>query len=172
MTEQGGVKAGKILKPYGFRGEVTMVLYPESGMTIKEGIPLFIELDGQRVPFFIESCQFFPGGQIIIRFEFIQTLEDARRITGCFVYLEPGISCTTGNGEEELAHLVGYDVYDRALGFLGMISGFVPQHMNPVWLIDCKGSELMVPATKNYIRKIDRRNRQLHLDLPDGITRL
>jgi 16S rRNA processing protein RimM len=172
MTEQDGVKAGKILKPYGFSGEVTMVLYPESGMTIKEGIPLFIELDGQRVPFFIESCQFIPGGQAMIHFEFVQTMEDARKIAGCIVYLEPGIPCTTGNREEELAQLVGYDVYDRTLGFLGMINGFVPQYMNPVWLIDCKGSELMVPATRSYIRKIDRRNRELYLELPDGITRL
>ena len=51
MPVQGGVKAGKISKPYGLHGELNMILDPEAGKQIETNNPLFINIDGQRVPF-------------------------------------------------------------------------------------------------------------------------
>ncbi len=44
--------------------------------------------------------------------------------------------------------------------------------MNPVWVIEHAGNEIMIPATEDFIQKIDHKNKVLHLDLPEGIMEL
>jgi 16S rRNA processing protein RimM len=39
-------------------------------------------------------------------------------------------------------------------------------------VIDRAGKEIIIPATKDFIQKIDHKNSLLHLDLPEGLTEL
>ena len=89
MLVPDGAKAGKISKPYGLRGEVHIILEPEAGNYIEPDYPLFIDLDGQRVPFFVEEVELVSADQAIIKFEFVQSLEEARTISGCKLYFDP-----------------------------------------------------------------------------------
>lgn len=172
MAVQGGVKAGKISKPYGLNGEVHLILGTHVDKHIETGNPLFIELDGQRVPFFIESVYMAEAGQAIVKFEFINSIEEAKKVSGCPVYLDPALDPREVLQKEELAGVVGFHVEDRILGPLGRLVEYVPGGMNPVWIIDFSGKELLIPAQKDFVLKIDTRNRMLYLTLPEGITDL
>ncbi len=88
MTVQGGVKAGKISKPYGLQGDVHIILIPVVAQKLKPGNPLFIDLDGQRVPFFMESVDLVGPEQAIVKVEFISSVEEARKLIGCDVYID------------------------------------------------------------------------------------
>ncbi len=172
MTVQGGINAGKISKPYGLQGEVHIILDPAAAKYIKDGNPLFIDLNGQRVPFFIESADLVTKDQAIVKFEFIESVEEARKVSGSEVFLDPG-HVTGSPGEEEMnSRIVGYQAYDEKLGPLGRVIEYLPNEMNPVWLIDFSGKELMVPAAEEFIHKIDHRKQTLYLNLPEGITKL
>jgi 16S rRNA processing protein RimM len=172
MAVQGGIRTGKISKPYGLRGELHIILSPEGAEHIRTGIPLFIDLDGQRVPFFTESVEMITAGQAIIKLEFINSVEEAGKVAGCDVYSDAADAPEAGSGSEELQYLVGYTAYDRQLGELGKITACLPSEMNPVWLIDFPGKELMVPAAAEFILKIDHHTLAIYLDLPRGITDL
>jgi 16S rRNA processing protein RimM len=172
MAVPGGIKAGKISKPYGLQGEVHIILIPVAAKYIEPGNPLFIDLDGQRVPFFIQSAELVSDDQAIVELEFIDSLELAKKVSGCDVYLDPKHAPAIEGEEEEFRRVVGYQAYDLRLGDLGIVSEYLPSEMNPVWLIDYQGKELMVPATHGLIQKIDHRKQTLHLDLPEGITKL
>ncbi len=172
MAVQGALRAGKISKPYGLRGEIHIILSPEGAKHIKTGIPLFIDLDGQRVPFFTESADLVSAGHAIVKLEFINSVEEASRVAGCDLYMDMAHDPETVSVQGELQHMVGYTAYDRQLGELGKIVEYLPSGMNPVWLIDFPGKELMVPATWQYILKIDHRALAVYLDLPGGITDL
>ncbi len=172
MTVQGGAKAGKISKPYGLQGEVHIILNPAVAKHIEQGTPLFIDLDGQRVPFFIESADLVSDDQAIVGFEFISSIEEARKVCGCEVYLGPGYLSESPAKTDDHLDVVGYQAVDEKLGVLGLVLEYVPNEMNPVWLIDYPGKELMIPATDEFIEKINRRKKILHLNLPEGITEL
>jgi 16S rRNA processing protein RimM len=170
MAVQGGIRTGKISKPYGLRGEVQIILTPGSAPNIKKGDPLFIDIDGQRVPFFIEGADLFSSDQAIIKLEFIDSVEDARKVSGCEVYLESARN--TGRGKENPGNMVGYFVSDPALGHIGKITKCILTEMNPVWIIESGGKELMVPAAAEFIVKIDHRQKKILLNLPEGLTDL
>lgn len=172
MPVQAGAKAGKISKPYGLQGSVNMILDPESGKGIEPENPLFINLDGQRVPFFIEDFDPVSKDQAIVKFEFINTVEEARKICGCDAYLEPKSSRSPRETATDYHDLVGHIAHDLKLGSLGTIIEFVPGKMNPVFLVDYRGKELIIPAVNEIIDHIDSKAQSVYFELPEGLTEL
>jgi 16S rRNA processing protein RimM len=172
MLVQGGVKAGKISKPYGLQGEVHLILNPGVAKHIEIGNPLFIDIDGQRVPFFIKAANLVSKDQAIVKFEFIHSIEDARKVCNCDVYLDPSARAELPRETTDLSKVIDYQAFDKNIGSLGKVTGYIPDHRNPVWLIEFGKKEIMVPAVAEFIQKIDHPNQSLYLDLPEGITDL
>ena len=172
MWVPDGAKAGKISKPYGLRGELSILLEPETGSHIQPDHPLFIDIDGQRVPFFVEEVEILSGQQAIVKFEFIDTLEEARALSGCSLFFDPALGLQNIQSGGELESVIGYQAFDKKSGKLGTVTDYVPHSMNPVLTIDFEGKELMVPAVPEFIDRIDHGKRQLHLILPDGLISL
>lgn len=172
MLVPGGVKAGKISKPHGLRGEVNIILEPEAGNHIEPDNPLFIDIDGQRVPFFVEEVELVSKDQAIIKFEFIDTLDTAREVSGCYLYFDTSYQPASIEAGESMANLIGYIASDRESGLLGKISDYLPHPMNPVFVIQSESKELMVPAVRDFIDHINPEEQSIQFILPEGLTTL
>ena len=172
MTVRRGVKAGKISKPYGLQGDVHIILIPAVAQKLKSGNPLFIDLDGQRVPFFMETVDLVSDDQAIVKVEFIDSIEEARKVAGSEVYLDIQEASDTVDHTTEPLEMIGYRVFDLRLGEVGKLSELIPSEMNPVWVIESAGCDIMIPATTDFIQKIDHKKKVLYLDLPEGIMEL
>jgi 16S rRNA processing protein RimM len=167
-----GVRAGKITKPYGLRGDVQIILESRAGNHIEPENPLFIDLNGQRVPFFVEEVELVSQDQAIVKFEFVDSLEAARELSGCPVYFDPRQAPNEPDSEEDLSDLVGYTVTDQELGPLGKITEYHPNPMNPLFIIRSENKELMVPAVRDFILTIDHGEQSIEFILPEGIGSL
>ena len=172
MTVKGGVKAGKISKPHGLQGEVHIILNPAVAQELKSGNPLFIDMDGQRVPFFMETVDLVSDDQAIVKVEFINSVEEARKVSGHGVYLDIQDASTVVDPPGDPLELIAYKVFDQRMGEIGEVSDHIPNEMNPVWVINWSGREIMIPATEAFIQKVDHKNKVLYLDLPEGIMEL
>ena len=172
MSVPEGVKAGKISKPYGLQGEVNVILEPQAGNHIEPDNPLFIDIDGQRVPFFVQEVEQVSKDQAIIKFEFIDTLETAREVSGCLLYFDTHHRPDTVVAGDDLANLIGYAASDRESGFLGTISDYLPHPLNPMFVIQFENKELMVPAVRDFIEDINSTEKYIHFILPEGLTSL
>jgi 16S rRNA processing protein RimM len=172
MPDPGGIKAGNISKPYGLRGKVNLILESGAGEEIEEGSPLFISIDGQRVPFFVEEFEQISDDQAIIKFEFIDSVEEAGKMTGCEVFHDPARLQTSPDSSPVHAQVVGYRAIDRELGNVGLISGYLYHAFNPVFLVAHEGRELMIPATDDLIDHIDFNSRTIYFRLPEGLIDL
>lgn len=171
MLVPDGAKAGKISKPYGLRGELNIILEPQAGNNIEPDNPLFIDIDGQRVPFFVEAVELLSREQAIIKFEFIDSLEAARKLTACSVYFD-SIDQPESTEEEDLASLIGYTASDSRSGALGRIADYLPHPMNPVFVIQSEEKELLVPAVFDFIQHINKEEQSIQFILPEGLTTL
>ena len=172
MLVPEGAKAGKISKPYGLRGEVNIILEPQAGNNIEPDNPLFIDIDGQRVPFFVEEVELVSNEHAIIKFEFIDTLEVAREVSGCTLYFDIRHQPDYAEAGEDMAQLIGYTASDREIGMLGIVSDYLPHPMNPVFVIQSEGKELMVPAVQDFIDHINPEEQSIQFILPEGLTEL
>ena len=172
MLVPDGAKAGKISKPNGLRGEVNIILEPKAGNNIEPDNPLFIDIDGQRVPFFVEEVELLSKDQAIIKFEFIDTLDAARKVSGCPLYFDIRHHPETMEVEEDLARLIGYTASDSKSGPLGLIADYLPHSMNPVFVIQFENKELLVPAVMDFIEHINTKEKAVQFILPEGLTSL
>jgi 16S rRNA processing protein RimM len=172
MPDPHGKKAGIISKPYGLKGKIILILNQGAGKKIKEGNPLFISIDGQRVPFFIKQVE--PGGQnqLIIQFEFIDSLDDARKVSGCEAFEESGTPADSADDLTTYDHLSGYTVMDVKLGLIGTITGYMPHDFNPVFMVERAKAEILIPASDQLIDHIDHRSNTIFFRLPDGLVDL
>ncbi|MCK5137192.1 MAG: hypothetical protein KAR19_15515 [Bacteroidales bacterium] len=172
MPVPGGIKAGRISKPNGLQGKVNIVLDPVAGKSIEPENPLFIDIDGQRIPFFMEEFTLVSDDQAIIKLEFINTIEEARPVCGCDVYLDLQLNPSKHESMNDLHAVVGYEAFDLQMGNLGRVTDYIESDMNPVLLIDYRGKEMMVPAAEELIVRIDHREQSIHFHLPEGLTTL
>ncbi len=169
MPDPFGRKAGIISKPYGLGGRVNLIREPGVGIQITEGIPLFVSMDGQRVPFFITGVEHVAQNHLILKFEFIDNLDEARKLSGCEVFLDPASDSDSANDHFSFEQITGYQVIDTKTGPVGTISGYMPQAHNPVFIIERGQSELMIPASDQLIDRIDHSTRTIYYRLPEGL---
>ncbi len=172
MLVPEGAKAGKISKPYGVRGEVNVILEAKAFDHIEPDSPLFIDIDGQRVPFFVKEIELASKNQAIVRFEFIDSMESARKVTGCSLYFDPKYQVDLSVDGNELAGLKGYSAFDRESGELGQIADYIPHPMNPVFLVQSASKEFLIPAVHDFIASINHGEQSIHFILPEGLTEL
>ncbi len=169
MPDPGGRKAGLISKPYGLHGKVHLILQQGTGITIETGDPLFIDLDGQRVPFFVTAIDVLANDQAIVKFEFIESLEEAKKVSGCEVFFDPSRHPVRHIQTSDIAQLVGFRVVDRERGDVGIISGYMPHELNPVLIVDHDQKEYMIPVSEDLITRIDPDRQVIHFNLPEGL---
>ncbi|MEZ5072737.1 MAG: hypothetical protein R2751_17690 [Bacteroidales bacterium] len=172
MSLPGGIRAGQVSKPYGVQGQVVLILEPAAARHIQNHDPLFVELDGQRVPFFLEEFERLSDTQALAAFEFIHSVEEARTLCGHSIYLDPARAKVVAEGPDDLSRYVGYEAEEKDGGPLGPVTGYLADSLNPMWLIDHRGRELLVPAVQAFVHSVDPKRKKLVLTLPDGLTSL
>jgi 16S rRNA processing protein RimM len=172
MPDPEGRRAGIITKPYGLQGKLNMILDPGAGKNINKGNPLFISLDGQRVPFFIEEVEQVSQDHFIVKFEFIESVEQAKKVSNCEVYQDPRHQGKLADEKTMFDQLNGYVAVDLKTGLIGTISGFIEQEYNPVFVIDRGGGEILIPANEQLIDHIDQSSQSIYFRLPEGLIDL
>ena len=170
MPVPGGIKTGMITKPYGLKGQVNFMLEPNAVTLIKIDNPLFIDIDGQRIPFFVEDFEQVSDNQAIVKFEFINSIEKAREYNGCEVYSNLEKNATSQKSDSNFNELVGYKAFDQHLGYLGTITDFMQNDINPIFIVDFKEKELLIPAIELLILKVDHKDKSILFELPEGLT--
>ena len=170
MHNAEGVQLGVISKPNGLKGALNIIVNSEAADKTDRDNPLFIEIDGQRVPFFIEDLHVASHDHLVVKLEFINSIDEARAYSGCKVYLDlkPDKKIDIDN----LNILVGYTATDEGIGFRGIVTAFIDHSMNRILLIDYKGVEVMVPVADEVLLSVDHKRKQISLKLPEGLISL
>ena len=78
-------KIGTIGKSHGVKGEVSLY-FDDDVFDRVDADYLFLDIDGILVPFFFEEYRFRSNETALVKFEGIDTQEQARNITGCGVF--------------------------------------------------------------------------------------
>jgi len=152
-------------------GELRVNINPFFAESIEPGIPLFIEIDGQRVPFFVGESEQIADDICIVKFIFIDTLEEAKKVCGLRVFTSLAQDSDTVY-EGDLHELTGFTVKDEKAGVLGVVLGVAGNSINPLLEIQKDKEICLAPVGGPFIVRVDRNNRILITRLPDGIPGL
>lgn len=163
-------RIGKLIKPHGIKGEISFAF--ENDVFDRVDCPYLIcRIDGIFVPFFIEEYRFKGSETALITFEDIDSEEKAQRMSGLEVYFPR--KYYEEDIDEEIEYswnfFIGFSVIDKGSGKLGTIEAVDDKTLNTLFLIKNEDDELIIPATEDFIEKIDAKKKILYLNLPEGL---
>lgn len=165
------IHIGSVSKPHGVHGELNLVVLDQFMLTNLEPNFFFIKLNGGLVPFKCVSVR-RKGQQI-----FIVDLEDcksevkAKSLVQCEVFINPNDLCED-EANTAPSSLVGYKVTDIRFGYVGVIEQIMEIAKNPLFQIDSKGKEVLIPIVEEFIVKIDKKKREITLNSPEGLIEM
>ena len=159
---------GTISRSHGRKGAVQVKLNIDVPHDIKNWESVFLEINRKPVPFFVEEISGYQK-KAIIKFEDINTPEEATRLIGNpvlvpfdFIELEDG-------DDVNLEALVGFDLAyadGTPIGEIVDVEEFPAQTMATIAF---RESEILIPLHTDWITNLDPDARKIFMDLPDGL---
>ncbi|MCE2615961.1 MAG: ribosome maturation factor RimM [Phocaeicola sp.] len=162
-------KIGKFNRPHGINGELLFTFTDD--IFDRVDCDFFIcDMDGILVPFYIEEYRFRSDMTALVKLEDVDSEEKAKMFTNVEVFF-PKKYVDKLSDDEVLSwnYLVGFSVEDVKYGILGMVVDYDDSTMNVLLKIDNAGKELLLPAHEDFIMEVDKENKKLIVQIPEGL---
>lgn len=161
-------KIGKLGKVHGIKGEISF-LFDDDVFDRTDADYLILDIDGILVPFFIEEYRFKTDSNALMKFEGMDTQEQARELTGCDVYFPRELADGDNDGLSWAA-LVGFELVQAQTGeVVGKIASIDDTTINILFELD---NGKLIPALEELITNVDTKKQQIEIELPKGILEL
>jgi 16S rRNA processing protein RimM len=171
MAYATGILLGLITKVSGYEGAVSVRLE----RTLPANIPLtesvFLEIEGRPVPFFISLSEYTGAGSVKLKFDGYDSVATVSGFIGARVFLtDTSLRGKTGN---DFSSPDGFKVYDQDNRLVGYIAEVI---QNPAQMllkiISPQNREILIPFHENLILGIDKREKKIVMDIPEGLTEI
>ena len=169
MNKDQCFQFGYISKVHGLHGEVVIVLdvdYPEEYENIQH---LFIEQKSRLIPFFLEHFVPQPGNKVLAKFEDFDRVEDVSTLVGAELFL-PLTELPKLEDDQYFFHeLVGFEVIDIAKGPIGRVEQIYDLQTQDLLGVTYLNKEILIPIQDGIIQKVDKTEKKVHCQLPEGL---
>ncbi len=163
---------GYVAKLHGFKGEVSLFLDVSNPEDYADLEMVFIEINNQLTPFFIESFKLKNKGFAAVKFEGVDTENDARFLQRKSLYLPaeilPELSGTSFYDHE----IVGFTVVDTNFGEVGVVEEVLAYQVNPLLQIMKGDIEVLVPLLEGLVKEVNREKKILTITAPEGLIEM
>jgi 16S rRNA processing protein RimM len=172
MNKQDCFFLGKIVKKYSFKGELLAKLDTDEPELYKDLESVFIDLKGSLIPFFIESSQLHKSELLRVKFEDVDTEGDADALMKCELYLPLDFLPELEDDKFYFHEIIGFKVEDKNFGTVGIITGVNDSTSQSLFEIDRDGIEILIPMNDEFISKVDKPNKTIFVETPEGLIDL
>ncbi|MDB4088643.1 ribosome maturation factor RimM [Flavobacteriales bacterium] len=161
---------GAISKVFSFKGEIVARFDVEVPNLFNNLNVIFIDEKGSLVPYFIEKIEPQLNSFVRIKFKGVDTQEHAKKLLRCDLYLPDNLLPKLKEDEFYYHEIVGFIAFDEDGKELGEIVEVYDLPNNPVVEILVEGKEVLVPLS--LMIELDKKNKKLHIEFPDGLVDL
>lgn len=132
---------------------------------------LFVDIEGQRVPFFFSKL-YEKGRETLIKFDDFHDPQSASILVGRDIYAPPGHLVDGSDESWDPDEFIGLLVRDEKHGDLGEVTALEGNAKNPVLVIMLGGQEVMVPLADEMIVDLNMEERTMLIRTPEGLIDL
>ncbi|MFO8055142.1 MAG: ribosome maturation factor RimM [Bacteroidales bacterium] len=163
--------AGSVKKTFGVKGELIFLFKNAGAYQLKEKGTVFLQIEGDLVPFFIESIEWQTNTEARIKLEDIDNVSSAKKLTKKDFY-QPVPFPDNSHNDINLLDLEGFQVKDNVLGYIGPVKTVTSLPAQDIMYIQTKKGEIMVPLVEDFIVSVNMEQKILHTNLPEGILKI
>jgi 16S rRNA processing protein RimM len=172
MRKEDCFYLGKIAKKFSFKGEVLIYLDTDEPELYENMESIFVELNKNLVPFFIVNSSLHKNDFLRVRFEEVNSEEDADAILNKEVYLPLSTLPKLSGNKFYFHEVIGFEIEDKRIGVFGIIQSINDTTAQPLFEVLNGEVEILVPMIDQFLVKIDRENKKVNMDLPEGLIEM
>ena len=164
-------KIGKLVATFGISGQLVLQHSLGKKNALKDLNTFFLEEKKESfLPYFVKSVKAKTDNEIFISLEGIDTKENAQKLLRKEVWLNDSdfkkFAATTAP-----VSLLGYSIV-AGKEELGEVTEVIEQPHQVLCAIYINGKEALIPVHEDSLVKMDKKNRKLYVNLPDGLLDL
>ena len=162
------VNIGKLVATFGLKGELILKHSLGKKSTLKGLETIFIEtMKDEMLPFFIQEAKAKAADEIYLKIEGLDTKEAAQKLVQKQVWLTEETFHQYA-GKSAPISLLGYHIIDQGKD-LGEILEVIEQPHQLLCRIQHNNKEALIPVHEGSLEKIDKKNRKVLVNLPEGL---
>lgn len=172
MKKEDCFYLGKIVKKYSFKGELLAKLDTDEPDIYENLDAIFIDLKGDLVPFFVQSSQLHKSELLRLKFEDVTTEADADALMKTELYLPLNLLPKLEGNKFYFHEVIGFKIKDTNFGDVGVLKSINDSTAQSLFEIDRDGIEILIPMNDEFIVKVDRINKIIEVNTPEGLIEL
>jgi len=158
---------GTIFKLHGYKGNVNIYNDNDIIFNFSKLEYFFIEINNELIPYFIEKARSTKSNIILVKFEDIDSEEEAKKIQKKKVYLPKDWIPEKNKFTEK--KIIGYSVVDIHLGDLGKITFINSQTPQKLIYVKKDGKKFCFPMHEKFVKEINLKERIMKVKIPKEI---
>ena len=163
---------GTVFKLHGYKGEVNLYNNNKISFDFQKITHLLIEKDNTLIPYFISKARNKKQNIILVKFEEINSEQEALQILKHNVYISINFVPKSQKNTESEKALIGFKVLDSNLGYLGEISYINIQNPQKLIYVNNGEKEFCFPMHEEFIIKTKMDEKIMEVIIPEEIINL
>ena len=172
MKKEDCFYLGKIAKKFSFKGEVLAYLDTDEPELYQNMESVFVELDNNLIPFFIEQSAIHKNDFLRIKFEDVDDEIAADELLGAGIYLPLKMLPKLTGNKFYFHEVIGFNVEDKRLGVVGRIVSINDSAAQPLFEVMNGDKEMLIPMIDQFLVEIDSKGKRVVMDLPEGLIEM
>lgn len=161
---------GQIVNTHGLKGHVKINIFSENVQNIKNYEKIYLKENEEYIECSILDLK-FSKNQAITLFKGINNKDEADTLRNKYICIKKDDLEALEDNTYYLIDLLGLDVYEKEKDKEKLLGKLVEVNQNAptdIYVIQTeKNHSIMVPAIKEYIKKVDMKNKKIVVDLSE-----
>lgn len=164
------LQVGVISSTHGVRGEVKVFPTTDDVKRFKKLKQVILDTGKEHMPLEVEGVKFFKQFAIL-KFKGIDNINDIEKYKGKSLLVDRKNAVRLQKDEYFVADMIGMDVYTDEDVHFGTLKDVMETGANDVYIIQtADGKEVLIPAIKQCILKVDVENARMDIHLMKGLV--
>ena len=165
------VKIGTVVSKHGYKGDIKISVSSNNLDTFPDLKYLFIDLYGCFIPFKIDNVRSFSKNVLIVKLKEIRSEDEVNEVIHKNIYVDSAEMESNIDSGFFYNDLINFEVItdSKKIGRIENINSKLPQ---PVFEIIYDSRKVLIPIHEDLIKKIDKENKIIYLDIPNGLLEI
>ena len=174
MNKADCFNLGYVAKLHSYKGEVSLFFDSTNPEDYANLDAVYIYIDGILTPFFVENIEMRDKGFAKVKFEGVDSENDAKMILKkeLFLSLDKLPKLTGKNYYDH--EIIGFTVIDANFGEVGEVVEVLDFKINPLLQVQNNkfDKEVLLPLGNDLVQSVDREKKELHVLSAPGLIEM
>ena len=166
MEKQDCFLLGTIFKLHGYKGDVNIYNEVDVPFDFNTLDYFLIEQNSELIPFFIDRARPTKPNVILVKFEDVDSEEEAKKILKRKIFLPKEFFSETDDNDISKKQLIGFLVIDIKMGELGKITFINSKTAQQLIYVHKDGNEFCFPWHEKFVKNIDAKKGIMEVEIP------